>query len=270
MLGFVKIDCTESKDPRCNNIFTLELQSLSEAKKVREVYVSKDNCKGNWNIKKPLGKGAYGQVFETCCDKDCDYVLKKVSFTGNVKIARTKFEREVQIQQLLSLHGLAPIIYQVNIKDDEGSFIMKAMKSTLQDTIEELLLSKNSSKDIVDQITNLIVDDIFSLLDEVHKLDIYHHDTHLANFMYDKKWQLIDFGEAEYLDEAFRSEDIYKDYTMVYTSLKQLGDRLGKEVLIDKILENIKPYVEKHRPQTDERGLTSYLEDTNKSEDYDF
>ena len=211
----------------------------------------KSKCSLNeWEIKGQVGEESmYGDVYAACCKSDCTHVMKIQKI---VKGGTTDQENEMQV--LAAERGLAPLVVDSYVCDDNSIIIMKAMKRTVYDLLKEIFDS---------QVHLLIIKECMSLVKEAHRLGYIHGDTHLNNFMIDylpenyikalpyigknnlkayrildPEYKFIDFG---YSGPATSLEDLREDYIKMFLHLQRLYENLPEEELPSyaKVLEMI-------------------------------
>lgn len=164
-------------------------------------------CNGPWIIDRGLAKGGYGEVSYVCKGQDCDYVIKE---------SKESMKNEIRLQSIAADYDLAPAIIYSAHTDSGDMYIMRELAYTANSYLTHLF-KKNRTKDAIREAL-LVYSTLFTLLDDVHAIGIYHGDAHLDNFMYDKnkgEWQIIDFGLAS---KVTKNTDLSKDYTYLIDS----------------------------------------------------
>jgi serine/threonine protein kinase len=182
----------------------------------------------------------YGEIWSASLDKDCNYILKFLSFEENKK---EDILREIEIQNELFLLNLAPKIIKSWFSEKGGYIVMERFHTTAANLFVKY-------KDI--EVKKIILFNILSLLQKLHSLGFCHADLHLNNIMvkeipvknyklnekelYEKKsyaYYFIDFGKSiKSKDEKIR----YSDYTNILDHLEDLNDEYPNEeynILID-------------------------------------
>ena len=176
-----------------------------------------------------IAKGNAGQVFQACCvnqntqtihsrSKECKFVVKIIEHkirAGYELITQEVIQKEILLQQAFNKHNLTtPIIEAFYCKSTNTSYIItKPKQSTLYQLCDGLASIHNykfvtqTSLEYLDLIVMLLQRAIDSIV-LANKYGLYHHDTHLHNFMTDvdvddvveevnqavQTLQFIDFG----------------------------------------------------------------------------
>ena len=164
---------------------------------------SRSKCPSGWTIKSFLGKGTFGKVFTTCCEKKCGYVVKISELRTDWM--RSSARKEFCIWKSIQGLGLSPKLIDAHIEKNYSMFIMEVMTGDIM-----YLMEKYPSKELLE----LIINKVGNILSTLHKNEIIHGDTHYGNFMYkvadDKipknvikaiesgkiKIKVIDFGQS--------------------------------------------------------------------------
>lgn len=145
-------------------------------------------CLKDYIIKGRIGKGAFGVVKGLCKKKNCKYIVKISS--NNTTRQKNLNLNEIAIYRRLKNKGITPKYHGSWECDNKFYLILEKWDNTVN-----YLLSKktkiNKNKEIQDQI--------YRLLNKLHKNKILHGDLHFGNFLYKKtknklKLALIDFG----------------------------------------------------------------------------
>ena len=170
-------------------------------------------CLKGYQIKKFIGKGAFGTVLQACKLKDrCSYVMKMIDFASS-KQRRTDFDREVRYSSRLSKEHIGPKYYLSWICDDVGFLVtekwdgelprgvtISAQLSTkLYSQVQAIsnmglvhgdILEKNVliKRDATGKITNVTIAD-FGLMRKATEIQqsptwvetLYKYHTHQAN-----------------------------------------------------------------------------------------
>lgn len=231
----------------CDENIIFSDENFEELKKYEEIFLdcncekillyssSKNKCSNNYYKNSSQSKrGLYGEVFRACCDENCEFILKVDKNGYNC--------REVISQLEASQTGLSPKIHEVwrcikNKKDIATIIIMDKLDITLEDFLKD---EKNK------KFVNEIIDKVFSLLDNLHKIKIIHNDTHLQNFMIkiDKeeiKLFIIDFGKSEKTNSFFKIDEMITDFNILRDDIFQTHnlDEQIKTLFIEKIDKKI-------------------------------
>lgn len=187
----------EEKTPRLTrNVFCVPVNRYSKEKGIigRGEEDPEASREGEWYLPKTkaLAHGSSGSIQEVCTkNKDCDYVMKIIML--NTDIDRKYFLKEVELQKVAFQLGVAPEIIDSWICKDPyiGVIIMPVLQKTLGDVLKDNTVPEEEKKKYIKKA--------FSILHILHKNNIFHRDSHLANFMVDsnKKLKIIDFGQAQ-------------------------------------------------------------------------
>lgn len=136
-----------------------------------------------WQILGQMGDpGAFGEIWSTCCRKDCQYVLKYQKYGKDVSVSGEysgsvepdDVTREVRIQTALALKGLAPKVVDSWNCGGGGAIVMMALKETVNS-----LLHRYQSLEVRESIIKGCID----LIEKTHDAGYYHGDVHLKNIM---------------------------------------------------------------------------------------
>lgn len=196
--------------------------------------IDKNTCSESWEYLERIGEEAnYGEIYGTCCNKDCNYILKFMPYENdNIK---EDILNEIEIQKECSVLGLCPNIEEAWLCEQGGAIIMENFDTT----IANLLIAYKS-----DYIRNIILANLLSLIDKLHLYNIYHGDLHLNNIMVkinnkinapgnhseeelynlkNYKYYLIDFGKSGKIKDD-KLKRIYKDYDDILAHLIDLSD----------------------------------------------
>lgn len=176
----------------------------------------------NWTIipDKIGEKSKYGSIYQACCGKKCDYVLK-------FQYDKLKTSKEIEIHK--HIYDLAPklvpkIIDNYECKLGQG-IVLEKLDLTLGKALEIINEEKDELKRI--KIKIKIQKDLREMVNVLHNYcGIIHNDLHVNNIMCKMNtdldedddddddmftdWKIIDFGESKYINS-------YKDNTeLVY------------------------------------------------------
>ncbi len=226
-----------------------------------------------WYVLNRIGeKSSYGEVWKACCENNCQYVLKFISTErtnrdddDNYKpFTKQDIINEINLQKKCADLGLCPAIYDSWLCGSGGVIIMPS----LQITARRLIISNmNDIKVLLE-----ILDNIYNLVDKLHKNKLYHGDMHLNNIMIkasfsgslekrlpgtkgprtsgsrgsefkDDKYYFIDLGSAS--ESSIIDKDKERnDYISLYMDLHNLSDNNpdneNLKILETSILEKIK------------------------------
>jgi tRNA A-37 threonylcarbamoyl transferase component Bud32 len=177
-----------------------ELCNKNKYFKADKVFIGNKICENAWEIGAQIGsESSIGNVFNTCCRKDCNYVAKIINF--NTNYTQNNFINEINLQYKFSKIDIAPKVYEAFLDKKTGIFIMDPMKATADFLIKEILDEDITENEKILQI-EYILDNIIRLLSIMHDKGYWHGDTHLNNFMLsiDNQWKVIDFGKCALIE----------------------------------------------------------------------
>ena len=214
-------------------------------------------CPENWKFYEEIGEeGNYGQIYGACCKKDCNYILKYLPYENdNTTVMILK---EIELQTKCSSIGLCPKVEDAWLCKEGGAIVMERFETT----VANLLVQYKT-----DKVRNLILANVVSLLDKLHKNGVYHGDAHLNNFMVkankrdktnyldeyetysskDYSYYVIDCGKSGYFYEI-DDDHLYKDYVEVLAHLEDLADEYMDEYMeegFETLIETMKVYMTK-------------------------
>lgn len=151
------------------------------------------SCSSGWDIREDrfLGGGAFGQVFNTCCGDDCDYVAK-------IQPVDAMVDSEIEFQNIAAKGNISVPILDSWIYEKTQVFITQALQITLEKYIEMITESSMTLSEKADKLTPVICQLLEKIYRLVYKLGIDHNDIKPDNIMLDKRGEvfLIDFGLA--------------------------------------------------------------------------
>jgi serine/threonine protein kinase len=143
-------------------------------------------------------------------------------------------------------------------KDGQGVVVMEKINGgTVHSQLVEIMDKKEKEKDMNDKITKLFTQ-VYTSLDELHKIKIYHGDAHLENFMYNKdgnKIFIIDFGHSKICDHTIMPLKILEDYTALRSAVISLSKSKVKQGKVF-VLKGYGPYLQHIISQLDEKILS--------------
>jgi len=160
---------------------------------VKEKVIS-SNCLDRWEVLERVGEEAnYGEIWAACCEKDCEYVLKYLSYENN----NTKKDilNEINIQNECAELGLCPKISDAWFCEEGGAIVMELFHTT----VASLFLRYKT-----DLVRQMILANVIVLLEKLHIYGIYHGDLHLNNIMVKGKRNKIKNKDEE---EQYNSKD---------------------------------------------------------------
>lgn len=102
----------------CNRetIKTCLIQDLSKK--------NEKTCKWEKNIM--VGRGQMGEAYSVCCDKDCNYIFKRIQFKEKDNVQ--SFISEVKLQDSFHKKGMAPRIIVACYCNHEGVILMEKVQ----------------------------------------------------------------------------------------------------------------------------------------------
>jgi tRNA A-37 threonylcarbamoyl transferase component Bud32 len=160
------------------------------------------------------------------CDEDgnCNFAMKHT---------KQAHRNEINIQNIMAKHGLAPRIFQVIEGDRDFGIIMESLDKSLDTLLIQELT--DPSEDVVDKVILLIGQGV-ALLDSIHALGYSHNDAHTGNFMQDEneRMYMIDFEFSDKnVDEsndiiAFIEDVLSSVMEMLPEIIDPLKTELGK------------------------------------------
>jgi hypothetical protein len=171
-------------------------------------------------------KSKYGSVYQACCGRKCDYVLK-------FQYDKLKTSKEIEIHK--HIYELAPKLVPKIIEDYEcklgQGIILEKLDLTLGKALEIINEEKDELKKIKKKIK--IQKNLIEMVNVLHNYcGIIHNDLHVNNIMckinnLDEEkdeddedeekdmftdWKIIDFGESKYINSYKDNIDlVYKD-----------------------------------------------------------
>jgi tRNA A-37 threonylcarbamoyl transferase component Bud32 len=191
-----------------------------------------------WNIKKKLGHGSYGNVYEACRVLDCNYVMK---YQGGDEYSSENADREIDVMNSAYKIGVSPKLIASYVSDEYSLMIMERMKVTIHD--------------IIDTLSNIqyenLMDNIVDLIGELHEGGIVHCDLHFGNIMLNTELQnvigklnsgekltelkIIDYGFAsdkKLLEDVETTDDMHEFYEvrMIIDALRNLRCDLNSDL----------------------------------------
>lgn len=232
-------------------------KTFDKCKETDPYYYSlkRSSCDSNtWHIAHRTGEeSSYGEMWQACCNNDCNYVLKyqtfgrpeRYEFGGESyeKVTRKSIEKEIELQNKIADEGLTVHITDAWFCKNGGVIIMPALENTVRNLIQYVYDDP--------EIISKIIDKCLYLVKKLHKKGFYHGDTHLNNFMVTKrgknyKYYFIDFGRSGKLDGD--KEFIRQDYISIYMDLNNIKDNIKdgkKKDIIETKLEELMNFIQK-------------------------
>lgn len=207
--------------------FNSKIKENEEYYNINKILYNSDKKPCDFIIGKKIGAGRNGEIFSACCDTDCNFVLKKVSFkkiSGKIPITIEQFQKEIRNQSEASKYYLAPkIVFSYLLEESqEAGFIMERLDETL---LDYLLNEKNTLDNKMDYLEKAV-----DTLKGLHEVGISHGDIKLENFMiYEDDVMLIDFGYSNSKENTSRIQNKFKD------DFEELLENFSEEEFGDKI-----------------------------------
>lgn len=192
-------------------------------KPAKKIEINGIKQSGVWEIYDDSKIGAisrYGSVYKACHENNCEFVAKIILYST---LPLKYIEKEITIQNIVHSKNsdiTVPIIEWFN-DDIKAILIMPVLYQTVREQLTQTFE--------YEQMLNLF-QKVFNTIFELHKLGIYHGDTHLDNFMTDENGniKIIDFGKAGYIDNQYR---IIEDYEDIYSVMNITMDGLNMKQL---------------------------------------
>jgi tRNA A-37 threonylcarbamoyl transferase component Bud32 len=181
-------------------------------------------CKGDesWTIipEKIGEKSKYGSIYQICCEKNCDYILK-------FQYDKLKTSHEIEIHK--HIYNTAPKLVPKIIDEYECKLGSGIILEKLDLTLGKVLQIINQEEDELKKfkIKLKIQKELREMVSFLHNYcGIIHNDLHVNNIMCrintDKdeedddedmfiNWKIIDFGESKYIKSYTDNTDlVYK------------------------------------------------------------
>jgi serine/threonine protein kinase len=187
---------------------------------ITKIYSSENDCKSEWKLTEPLGRGIQGIIYSTCCEAECNMSSTHVMKIENASTDARKadFIRESELSELLGNNGIGPTVVASYVGKYVGIIIMEKLTITLE-SLESRILELED-KDVAIRIVNIIKGKFLRVISKLHELGYVHGDIHEGNIMLKMdtsnlvenlskgkyELRLIDFGmmeknEGEMFDE---------------------------------------------------------------------
>lgn len=193
------------------------------AKKVKSDLTQEQRCSSEFVEPPPgsrrlLGQGEFGKVFLTCCDDQCDYVVKEIK----LPIDRiNEFQREYEASVVASERNIGPTIYDAHYcPNQRKAFIyFEKMDGDFADWVmyyswKRLRISEDGKETVLIDTKEPFPgrDEIYrqwkQRLNEFHEAGWVHGDVSTGNVLYKQivpekgspayqEWKLTDFGKSE-------------------------------------------------------------------------
>lgn len=129
-----------SSDIAKNILGLSKLPERNLCSSLEAVFVDNELCEGVYTISQNrIGeKSVFGEVYQACCKKNCDFVAKWQALGGKHKKTKEDILKEVEIQSIASKNKLAPSIQEVWICPEGIIIIMEALKITASRDLKTL------------------------------------------------------------------------------------------------------------------------------------
>ncbi len=155
--------------------------------------------KGQYEIKRLLGKGGMGAVFlaqDLTLDREVAVKVLPPDFSSDPQVIK-RFQQEAKTAAKLDHMNIIPI-YRVESEEGLNYFVMKYIAGT---SLEDLLESK---QEISYDYAQRILWEAACALGHAHSRGVVHRDVKPANIMFDHdgKVMLTDFGISKALQSA--------------------------------------------------------------------
>lgn len=231
---------------------------------IEEYIVQTNPCKTEWKSIGRIGEdSAYGEVWKTCCESKCNYVLKFLKFGkgersefGYEQVTKEVIEKEVKLQNDCSKLSLCPKVLDSWFCKNGGAIVMGALHLPVRKLIMQYT-------DI--GVRLIILGTILGMIQKLHLNNIYHGDTHLNNIMvhfdqnadieedmtekekykeYNYRYLFIDMGRSGYISEAEDKKDVIReDYVKLTTDINNLYDNNTSDSGLKLILEFLESFL---------------------------
>lgn len=194
-------------------------------------------CLKGWELKKLLGEGTYGKVFQGC-KGECRYAVKIVELEDDKDVAA--FRKEAKITDALSDANLSPKLYDYWVcetADDKkfGLMVVDKFDMDLHGYLKKFYLNKSHYQEIVELVRNM------------HFMNYAHLDLKPENILVKMDgdvptFRLIDFGFSVDVDErplsAIKTEEFVEYYKDLYGSCFTESDKYRVYAIKNKHLDN--------------------------------
>lgn len=187
-------------------------------------------------VKKRLGSGAYGHVYDSCCgENNCKYVTKTMIFRND--FTPFDFHTEILYGNVMAKADIGPKLVEAFRTPTEAVIVMEKLEGPTFENVMisdlKLLkdLSKSNWKHYSAELGRARGRQIGKLLEKVHRLGIIHGDSHSQNIILDNRdnrFRLIDFGRSEPIKKEI---DILDDYRFALEDIPT-GNRAYTNALI--------------------------------------
>src|SRR5437588_5978567 len=151
--------------------------------------IERGNTIGRWSVKRKLGEGSMGMVFEAATANGRSAALKvlRPELLASPR-HRARFEREAKLLQKV----IHPNVVRLFETGESGGFIFLALELLEGDSLSQRIRKMPfSAPELVKLATELL-----SGLLAVHEQGVLHRDVKPANVLMgsDGRWKLADFG----------------------------------------------------------------------------
>ena len=140
-------------------------------------------CSRDFELKKMLGAGSYGEVYNACKESDCSYAVKVIPINGGV--TPDDFYEEVKISTLMGNEGVGSKVYMSWIcewKDHGGPYNLGMMfMDKLDITLFDYYLERKNKRLPIDEelLRNLFTDKVRKMV----LAGYIQKDTYSSNIM---------------------------------------------------------------------------------------
>lgn len=247
-----------------------------EEKKTTIAFPTKKDPVFGWYVKSGTAIGEdskFGDVFQVCKEKDCDYVIKIILGTSHKKI-----KKEVKLQKKCEKNGICkPVedwwlfkgkrsVHLENLFLLEDSVFPQSGGVIITPILDETF-GRKVEKEKDEKKRREYLKDSWRVLLKLHQINIIHNDAHYNNLMFDKKGNLfmIDMGKAVEVSPKKQPlvyyEGIMKDYESVPHNIPSL--KKYYDVVLDILKERMLSYVSQESlsiQETEKRSVEEILD----------
>jgi tRNA A-37 threonylcarbamoyl transferase component Bud32 len=162
------------------------LKSMIKCFKEWEKY-KKEKIDKYEKIKQIGNNGKEGKTYLVKTKNNIEYAMK----TFKKYKSSEQLKKEAELQSLASEYGISPKVIEIDTV--KKTIVMEKLDIHLIDLIKE----QNGDLKIYQQR------DIINIYKKLDKARVFHADSNILNYMYDKdnKLYIIDFGMSKYIDE---------------------------------------------------------------------
>jgi hypothetical protein len=179
-------------------------------------FCTKKSCLKEWELKKKVGAGLFGTVYDACLNDDCKYVIK-IQLLNRKN--RRNFDKEILMSKIASQSGLSPEFKDSFVCEIETQEIDENDKDVVREEFTHLgfIISEKydtSVKRLAKQ--GIPKKELASYFEKILEIDsklidigIWHHDNNLGNYVLKNlgsngyKMAAIDFGgDSAFIDAS--------------------------------------------------------------------